>query len=59
MLILWPIEPAGFVLESCTNLAAATWIPVPDAPLQIGSQLLVPIDMSESMCFYHLRFNGP
>jgi hypothetical protein len=59
MLIIWPVQPAGFALESSTSLSPAVWIPVPEEPVQIGDQLVVPVEMSGSKCFYRLRFGGP
>jgi alpha-tubulin suppressor-like RCC1 family protein len=57
--ISWPTQPAGFVLESSGSLCPAEWGPVACAPLQLGDQLEVRIEMSETNCFYRLRFNGP
>jgi phage baseplate assembly protein gpV len=57
--IFWPVEPAGFALESSGNLSSAAWAPAPYVPVQIGSDYRVQVEMSGTNCFYRLRFNGP
>lgn len=59
LIVYWPVDPAGFVLESSTHLDPPQWIPVSDPPLQIGDQLVAPFEMSAGQCFYRLRFDGP
>jgi hypothetical protein len=58
-LFMWPVGYSGFVLESSGNLLPATWVMVPYAPIQIGDQYLLPLDMTGANGFYRLRFPGP
>jgi hypothetical protein len=58
LLILWPVSPSGFVLETTAGLAPANWVPVTAPPFQIGDQYLLSIQMSGTNAFYRLRFNG-
>jgi len=59
LLILWPLTPAGFVLESTSDLTQTNWLPVTTPPFQIGNQNLLPISTSGTNAFYRLRFPGP
>ncbi len=60
MFISWPINPAGFVLETSTNLATGNWVPVSTAPLQFGGQNVEPIMTgTNTSSFYRLQYNGP
>jgi hypothetical protein len=58
LLIFWPVNPAGFVLEETAGLSPANWVPVTASPFQIGDQYLLSIQMSGTNAFYRLRFNG-
>jgi hypothetical protein len=58
LLIFWPVNPAGFVLEKTAGLSPANWVPVTTSPFQIGDQYLLSIQMSGTNAFYRLRFNG-
>jgi hypothetical protein len=58
LLIFWPVNPAGFVLEKTAGLSPANWVPVTASPFQIGDQYLLSIQMSGTNAFYRLRFNG-
>ncbi len=58
MLFSWPVESSGFVLETSTTIAPATCLR-PYAPLQIGDEYVVPLDMSGPQGFYRLRFSRP
>jgi Domain of unknown function (DUF4082)/Bacterial Ig-like domain/HYR domain/Bacterial Ig domain len=58
VLVFWPANAPGFVLEATPVLSPADWVQVPDSPLQIGNQYLELIPMTETNQFYRLRF-GP
>jgi hypothetical protein len=58
LLIFWPVNPSGFVLETTTGLSPANWVPVTIQPFPIGNQNLLPVQMSGTNTFYRLRFNG-
>ena len=58
-LFMWPVGYSGFVLETSGNLSPATWVSVPYAPIQIGDQYLLPLDMTGTNGFYRLRFSAP
>jgi hypothetical protein len=58
LLILWPVNPSGFVLETAPDLSPANWVPVTTPPFPIGGQYLLPIQMSETNAFYRLRYNS-
>ena len=55
--MFWPVNPSGFVLETTTGLVPVNWIPT-TAPIKIGDQYLMSIQMSGSNAFYRLRFTG-
>ena len=57
--VFWPVNPAGFGLETTAGLSPANWGTVTTPPFQIGDQYLLPIQMSETNAFYRLRFSGP
>ena len=56
---MWPIGYSGFVLKTSERLSPATWVTVPYAPLQIGDQYVLPLQMTETNAFYRLQFLGP
>ena len=58
LMMLWPVSPSGFVLETTADLSPANWVPVTTPPFQIGDQYLLSIPMSGTNAFYRLRFNG-
>jgi hypothetical protein len=59
LLMFWPVSAPGFVLESTFTLAPADWVPVPNPPIQIGSEYLESIQTTGTNQFYRLRFTGP
>ena len=59
LLMFWPANAPGFVLESTFSLALADWVPVSNPPIQIGSEYLESIQMTGTNQFYRLRFTGP
>ena len=59
LLIFWPVDPAGFVLESSASLAPAQWSPVSAPPFQIGNQYLESVQIDGTNQFYRLRFTLP
>jgi hypothetical protein len=48
-----------FVLETTAGLSPANRVPVTIPPFPIGNQYLLPIKMSGTNAFYHLRFSSP
>ncbi len=59
LLLFWPVDPAGFVLENSPTLLPAQWTSASPAPFQIGNQYLEAIPMTGSNEFYRLRFTLP
>jgi hypothetical protein len=59
LLVYWPADPAGFVLECSTNLSQPQWSQVPISPLQIGDQNLDLIQLTDTNEFYRLQFTLP
>jgi hypothetical protein len=59
LLIYWPVDPAGFVLENSPSLMPAQWVPVSAPPLQLGSEYLQSIQMAGTNQFYRLRYTLP
>jgi len=59
LLLLWPLTPAGFVLETTSDLTQSNWLQVTTPPFQIGGQNLLPIPTSGTNAFFRLRFPGP
>jgi len=57
--MFWPVSAPGFVLESTFTLAPADWVPVPNPPIQIGSEYLESVQMTGTNQFYRLRFTAP
>ena len=43
-------------MESCTNLLPTNWLALPNPPVPIGDQLVVPVSLSEKKRFYRLHF---
>ncbi len=58
LLMEWPAVSSAFVLETSDGLSPAVWVPVPYAPIQIGDEYIIPIEMSGTSGFYRLRFSG-
>jgi hypothetical protein len=56
----WPTNPAGFQMESTTNLSSGIWVPITMHPLQFGDQYVEPITPTgtNTSVFYRLYFNG-
>jgi hypothetical protein len=59
LLMLWPVNPAGFLLETTPRLFPANWTTVGITPFQIGDQNLLSIPASGTNAFYRLVFPGP
>ena len=59
LLLYWPTDPAGFVLENSPCLVPAQWVPVSTLPLQLGSEYLESLQMTDTNEFYRLRFTLP
>jgi len=58
-LIFWPVDPAGFVLETSGTLIPAQWTQVSAPPFQIGNQYLESVQINGTNQFYRLRFILP
>jgi hypothetical protein len=58
LLIYWPTNPSGFVLEVCTNLVSPQWTQVP-APVPSGDQNLESIQITSTNQFYRLHYTLP
>ncbi len=56
---MWPVQYSGFVLETSSSLSPPTWIVVPYAPIRVGDEYLLPLDMTGTNGFYRLWFPGP
>jgi hypothetical protein len=59
LLMFWPVSAPGFVMETSPSLSPADWVPVPNPPIQIGSEYLESIQMTGTNQFFRLRFIGP
>jgi hypothetical protein len=59
LLLTWPVDYSGFLLEASGSLSPAVWTVVPVSPVKIGNQFLVPFQLSGSIYYYRLRFSGP
>ena len=55
MVLYWPVNAPGYHLEFTPTLSPAQWLPVPEAPLQIGEYYVAPMGMSAPSGFYRLR----
>ncbi|HTV42229.1 MAG TPA: LamG-like jellyroll fold domain-containing protein, partial [Candidatus Sulfotelmatobacter sp.] len=58
--ISWPISPAGFVLESSTNLISGPWSPVTQPPFTLPGLNVESIILpnTNASVFYRLQFSG-
>lgn len=55
VVLTWPAYYGDFTLQSATKLQGSTiWTDVPDAPVVVGSQLVVTNPATNSMTFYRL-----
>ena len=59
LLLLWPMDPAGFILVSSTNLASPQWAPVTAQPTPIGNQYLQSIQFNSTNQYYRLQYTLP
>ncbi len=55
VVLKWPIYPAGFVLQSATNLAAPVWVTNNPAPIVTNGQNSVPFGVMNGNRFFRLR----
>jgi hypothetical protein len=53
--LAWPTSATGFVLESTSTLAPASWTTVTPAPVVTGDQSATTIDASNGTHFFRLR----
>ena len=51
----WPGTGTNFMVEMSSTLTAESWIPLPQLPAHIGSQLSVQLDINANLQFYRLR----
>jgi hypothetical protein len=59
MLILWPANSSSLALEYSQTLSPPTWVKVPNPPLRIDDQFVVPVHLEDASGFYRLRSTGP
>jgi hypothetical protein len=59
LLIVWPDNPSGFVLETTPWLFPADWVPVTTPQFKVNDQYEVFIPTSGTNAFFRLRFPGP
>jgi hypothetical protein len=59
LLIFWPVDPTGFVLETTPALVPPQWTQVSTPPLQIGNQFLESLQINGTNQYYRLRFTLP
>jgi hypothetical protein len=55
--LTWPLDCAGFALQSCTNLSSGIWLAATSAPPQILNgqwQVSLPVSRSNPSTFYRL-----
>jgi len=57
--VSWPVNPAGFALETSPSLAPANWQSVTDQPVQVGDQYTLPIPTTGTNAFYQLQYSPP
>lgn len=59
VLLSWPAEPSGFVLESSDSLSPPNWVPVPGEPTLTNDQYLESFPITDSNQFFLLQYSGP
>ena len=55
VLIAWPTNAIGFVLQQNPVLGTTNWVPVTNSPVVVGSEKQVTLPTSEGGAFYRLR----
>jgi Concanavalin A-like lectin/glucanases superfamily/Immunoglobulin domain len=58
LLLFWPTNSTGFVLETTPTLLSANWVAISSSPIQIGNQYYVPVQITGTNAFYRLRLLG-
>jgi len=58
ILVTWPVEASGLVLETCTDLFTQNWTPFTGQISAIGDGLGIRLGLSSTNGFYRLRFTG-
>jgi hypothetical protein len=59
LLLSWPAEPSGFILESSGSLSPMNWVPVSDAPTLTNNQYIQSIPIAGTNQFFRLQYSGP
>ncbi len=59
LIVQWSQAPAGWVLEKTTHLASPHWTSTGLAPTPTDSGAVILLPMTDTNCFYRLRFVGP
>jgi len=59
LLFHWPLEHSGYVLEASPSLGPPAWSPVPNQPIPIGGEYVVPVAIGGTNGFYRLRLVSP
>ena len=57
LVLQWETVDSGFVLESCADLAAPAWTPVPATPAFADGHWVVSLSASDPATFYRLNKN--
>jgi hypothetical protein len=59
LVLFWPMDPAGFSLESSTSLWPPQWTQVAAPPWPVGDQNLELFQITNTVQLYRLRFTLP
>jgi hypothetical protein len=59
LLVYWPTNPPGFVVQTAPRLNATNWVPMAGAPDIFGNQYLEAFPMTTSNGFYRLFYTLP
>lgn len=59
ILVTWPVEASGLVLETCPDLSSQNWMPFTGPISPIGDDLGIRLSLSLTNGFYRLRFPSP
>jgi hypothetical protein len=55
IMLFWPTNASGFLLEAATNLSSLSWNPVMPSPVTIGTNQYVTNAVDAAQKFFRLR----
>jgi hypothetical protein len=59
LLVYWPTNIGGFVVETAPQLNSSNWVPIVDPPLPFGNETLEAFPITTTNGFYRLLYTLP